>query len=202
MAIPKFGKIWGQQMKGLKFKGNASANHLAVCTKASAAFSIFFQQLIANYTLASFMAGGTVVIGTASTPLAGKIAGFSPLTVIRPLTPAEISSKFKDKSKPFWVNFYSCFDDIFKTSVINIDCKTGGFPTPMVVQISMLPYVDAATTFYNELKAKKINKHKDFLDALDSAVDTLFKTKINSVVNYSGVGAGTYTATVTITFAV
>lgn len=188
-------------MKGCKFTTNAKANHLDVCNRASNAFDLFFKQLIASYSVGAFMSVGTVVVGNISTPLAGQIAGFSPATWISRLSPNSISSKFKDKSKPFWVNFYSCFDDIFKTSSINIDCKTGGFVTPYMVNISMLDYTACAIAFTNTLKSKRISNHKDFLRELNSAINTLFTTSVNSVVNYSGAGAGTYTSTVTITFA-
>lgn len=189
--FPRYGEIFS------KYSKSANTPDLAV-TACHQALTEFWRKFQAHFTLAKFMFDGTAITGPSSVPVKGRIGGFSPATSLNIPPESYIKIKLQSSPDPF-IGLFSLFSYTLTMSSWQIDCKAGGFMTPVPAML-VAEFTAQALAFKAKMFGLAPTTHEDAMEILSDGVETCLKSCIN-VCPYTGVaGATTLTGAMTIQF--
>ena len=189
--FPRYGKIFS------KYSKSANTPDLAV-TACHLALEEFWRKFQSHFSLAKFMFAGTAITGPSSVPVTGTIGGFNIATQLSIPPEKYIKAQLQASPDPF-IGLFSLFSYTLTMSSWQIDCKAGGFMTPMPAKL-IAEFTAQAIAFKAKMFSLAPTTHEDAMEILSDGVENCLKTCIN-VCPYTGVaGATTLTGTMTIQF--
>ena len=187
--FPRYGTIFS------KYSKSANTPDLAV-TACHLALEEFWRKFQSHFSLAKFMFAGTAITGRTSIPVTGTIGGFNLATQLSIPPEKYIKTQLHASVDPF-IGLFKLFSYTISMSAWQVDCKAGGFTTPMPAKL-MADFTVQALAFKKKMFSLAPNTHEAAMEIMSDGVEECMKTCIN-IVPYTGVaGATTLTGTMTI----
>jgi hypothetical protein len=189
--FPRYGKIFS------KYSVAANTPEKAVTATVNA-LTDFWKKFQEEYSFAKFMFDGTSITGPVTVPVKGPISGFNLTTQLSIPTEEYVKLQLQSGGDAF-LGLFRLFSYTINMSKWNIDCKAGGFATPMLAPI-IADFDIQALAFKTKMFGLAPDTHEKAMDILSDGVEDIIKTCI-SVVEYTGtVGPTQLTGMVTIQF--
>lgn len=189
--FPRYGSIFSKYSKSADTPDKAASAAVDALTE-------FWRKFQKEYSLAKFMFDGVSITGPVTTPVKGPISGFNIATKLMIPDAAYVKKQLQSGGDAFQ-GLFSLFSYTLCMSKWFIDCKAGGFTTPMIAPI-IADFDVQALAFKTKMFGLAPDTHEKAMDILSDGVEEIIKTCIN-VVEYTGTaGATQLTGIVTIQF--
>ena len=189
--FPKYGSIFSSYAKA------ADTPEKAV-TATVAALNEFWRKFQAEYSKGKFMFDGSSITGPVTIPVLGPISGFNATTQLVIPTEAYVKLQLQTGGDAF-IGLFSLFSYTLNMSKWFIDCKVGGFATPMPVAI-IADFTAHAIAFKAKMFGLAPGTHEAAMSILSDGIEDAIKTCV-TVTEYTGtVGPTQLTGMVTVKF--
>lgn len=189
--FPKYGSIFSSHAKAADTPAKA-------VTATVSALNEFWRKFLAEYSKGKFVFDGSSITGPVTTPVVGPISGFNALTKLEIPTEGYVRLQLQSGGDAF-LGLFNLFSYTLNMSKWFIDCKVGGFITPVPVPI-VADFTAQAIIFKATMFGAAPGTHEAAMGILSDGVEDALKTCI-TVAEYTGTAGPTQlTGMVTIKF--